>query len=103
MPGAAGRREPVNPRLRFEPGAAGAGAGAGDTPAPASECLLTCGNMTPRVLRVLRVLNPRQSPPPYAPAATILVFEDGLIASLREYWASEQVGELSAAPADAWR
>ncbi len=33
----------------------------------------------------------------------VLVFEDGLIVSLREYWASEQVGELSAAPADAWR
>jgi ketosteroid isomerase-like protein len=30
----------------------------------------------------------------------VLEFEDGLIASLREYWASEQVGELSAAAAD---
>ena len=26
----------------------------------------------------------------------LLVFEDGLIASLREYWASEQVGHLTA-------
>jgi len=31
----------------------------------------------------------------------VLEFEDGLISSLREYWASETVGELSAAAADA--
>lgn len=32
----------------------------------------------------------------------VLVFEDGLIASLREYWASAQVGELTASAAEAW-
>lgn len=33
----------------------------------------------------------------------VLRFEGRLIASLREYWASERVGELSASAADAWR
>jgi ketosteroid isomerase-like protein len=33
----------------------------------------------------------------------VLEFEGGLIASLREYWASVQVGELSASVADARR
>ena len=28
----------------------------------------------------------------------VLVFEDGLVASLREYWASEQVGQLATSP-----
>jgi ketosteroid isomerase-like protein len=32
----------------------------------------------------------------------VLVFEDGLIASLREYWASAQVGELTAFAANTW-